>query len=123
MDASIRAISSTGTGITFRIGRVVDILEQLHAQSPMRALFSHREVGNGISLERDRQVAEWAGLHNIRWMQFEQDGVSDIRHSELDEGSWAKKWTAKVSAPSRLRCVPAQVSIRLHRASRAHTDE
>lgn len=113
MDASVR-LRSGGDGITFRIGPIVEVLSSLHAVVPIHTVFSHAEVGNGVSLHRNGQVAEWLHSKGIKWVECRQDGVSTVRHQELDEGSWAKKWSALMSQqqqvpPARLSLVSSEV--------------
>ena len=115
MDASVRLRSGAGgDGITFRKGPIIDVLRSLHAVVPIHTLYSHAEVGNGVSLERNAQVEEWLQAQGIKWVECRQDGVSAVRHQELDEGSWAKKWTALMSRqqlapPASLRLVSSEV--------------
>ena len=110
LDAKVRAIADSG--IVFRRGSAVDALAALHATVPIRALFSHSEVGNAISRSRDAEVAAWATAQGVRWTRCRQDGVSDVRHADLGEGSWAARWAGAMGAPqapapTRLRLVPA----------------
>lgn len=115
LDASVRAISDSGGGLTYRLAMdAVEALSSLHANMPIRNLYSHREVGNGISLDRDGRVASWAKEHGVMWTQSRQDGVSDIRHAMLDEGTWAKKWNDQMSevlaaTPTRLHLVDVSI--------------
>ena len=100
LHAKLQAIAVAGDGwLTVRAGDVVDVLQALHESVPIGTLFSHREVGNGISLRRNEKVMAWTETAGVRWTQCRQDGVSDQRHEELDEGSWAKKWTQQMQRP------------------------
>jgi len=110
LDERVRALSASGAGITFRKGNSVDVLTQLHKSLPVHELFSHNEVGNGISLERNQQVAQWAEQNGVKWTQCKQDGVCECRLQELEEGSWAKRWLVEMSrnqftAPTSLHMV------------------
>ena len=110
LDAKVREISDTGDGIVYRTGCVIEALSELHRRMPIRELLSHREVGNHVSQQRNALVASWAAEHGVTWTQCSQDGVSDVRHAQLDEGSWAKKWNDQMgaaahSAPHQLRLV------------------
>jgi deoxyribodipyrimidine photo-lyase len=109
LNEQLRTISACDGegGITFRTGGIIDVLRELHEQSPITTIYSHREVGNHVSRMRNEQVAAWVEAHGLEWIQCQQDGVSDVRHEELDEGSWAKKWTAAMSGPQHQ--IPAQL--------------
>jgi deoxyribodipyrimidine photo-lyase len=108
LNSKLKSVSVGGDGgLTFRTGDAVDVLQSLHSSLPIRTLFSHREVGHGISLKRNERVAAWAQAAGVLWRQCQQDGVCSQRHGELDEGSWANKWTqqmlrAQQPSPSRL---------------------
>ncbi len=121
LDAKLRAVADGGQGgVTLLTGNALDVLKALHSVLPIKTLFSHREVGNGISLHRNERVAAWAAVTGIRWTQCSQDGVSSQRHEELDEGSWANKWTESMlrpqhSSPVRLLFVDSRSLDRLPR--------
>jgi deoxyribodipyrimidine photo-lyase len=100
LDAKLQAVAVGGQGgLTVRTGNALDVLKELHSSVPIRTLFSHREVGHGISLHRNQRVAAWTAAAGICWTQCRQDGVSDQRHAHLDEGSWASKWTEQMLRP------------------------
>ena len=109
LDAQVRLITDTGGGIVFRSGSIVDVLSDLHSHMPIRELLTHREVGNHVSQTRNAQVGLWAAEHGVTWTQCRQDGVSDVRHEALDEGSWAKKWSEQMGGP--VRAPPAQLRL------------
>lgn len=100
LDAKIQAIAVGGDGgISVRTGDMIDVLRELHARIPIQTLFSHREVGNCISNARNARVTEWTAANGVHWIESQQDGVSNVRHEDLDEGSWAKKWSAQMQLP------------------------
>ena len=100
LNSKLQAVAVGGEGgLTLRTGDAVDVLKSLHKSTPIRTLFSHREVGNGISLERNNRVAAWAQAAGVVWKQCVQDGVSSQRHEANDDGSWASKWTQQMLRP------------------------
>jgi deoxyribodipyrimidine photo-lyase len=100
LDAKLHAVAVGGMGgLTVRTGNALDVLKALHSSLHIRTLFSHREVGNGISLQRNDRIVAWTAATGVRWTQCIQDGVSCQRHEELDEGSWASKWTQHMLRP------------------------
>lgn len=115
LDTKVRTLAGNdANGLTLRVGNVVDVLSEIHACVPIQEIFSHHEVGNHISTERNERVAKWADAHGVRWTQCRQDGVSDVRHEKLDKGSWAKKWTGQMtrsqfSAPTKLQVISSRV--------------
>jgi deoxyribodipyrimidine photo-lyase len=94
-------------GITYRVGNVPEVLEEIHRAVGMEALYSHEETGNGFTYERDLAVGRWAKSRGIPWHEFVQTGV--VRRLKTRDG-WARRWdklmaTPLVPAPSVLRGV------------------
>ena len=110
MDKNIRAISWCGRGITFRRGHtVVDVLRELHEnEAPIKTLYCHREVGNGISLSRDQDVYGFAHENRISLVEFSQDGVAPRRGLSFDE---RKKAFQKAIANSVQMTPPSRISL------------
>jgi len=86
-----------GGELTLRVGRMPDVLEELHREHPIRAIHSHRETGNRVTYDRDLRVAEWARHHGIPWHEWNQFGV--IRKLGNRDG-WAARWARFMSKPS-----------------------
>ena len=102
-----RTLRRRGGRITFRVGHMPDVLDQLHRQRPITALFSHEETGNQVTYQRDRRVAAWCRAHAIPWRQFPQNGV--IRGLRNRDG-WAARWQLRMQeplspAPRRVECI------------------
>ena len=100
LNSKVQSIAGAGGGsLTFRTGCTADVLKDLHSRVPIRSIFSHYEVGNHATARCNELVREWCNDNGVVLRQFRQDGVSDVRHEALDEGSWAKKWTAQMIRP------------------------
>ena len=105
-----------GGDLTLRVGRMPDVLEQLHREHPIQAIHSHRETGNRVTFDRDIRVAEWARHHGIPWHEWNQFGV--IRRLRTRDG-WAARWNrfmskALVGAPSAIRGVASVTTDGFH---------
>jgi deoxyribodipyrimidine photo-lyase len=85
-----------GADLTLRVGRMPEVLEQLHREHPIRALHSHRETGNRVTFDRDFRVAAWSEHHGIPWHEWNQFGV--IRKLKSRDG-WAARWGRFMSKP------------------------
>ena len=110
MDAKIRRMSGTcGQGITFRHGTsAATVLMQMHVEGPkIHTLFSHREVGNHVSLARNQEMRNFTEQAGIRFVECIQDGVSPSRNS--DDKVWAEKWNRLVTAPQAV--APTQLNL------------
>jgi deoxyribodipyrimidine photo-lyase len=54
---------------------VVEALSLLYQKLGSFALYSHEETGNLWTYQRDIQVAAWCKQHQVRWLQYAQNGV------------------------------------------------
>ncbi|WP_345793679.1 FAD-binding domain-containing protein [Thauera sp. JM12B12] len=88
------------------VGEAVAVLDRLHAEAPLDALYSHEETGNGASYARDRAVAAWCRARGVRWHEVAQFGV--VRRLD-DRDRWQAAWEAHVAAPQAVLPEPAGV--------------
>ncbi len=105
LDRSLRGL---GGRLTTRVGRMPDVLDDLHRAVGVEALWSHQETGGAITYARDRRVLRWARSRGIPWHEFGQDGVTR-RLPTRD--AWAGLWSATMARPeapepTRLRPTP-----------------
>ena len=77
-------------------GEVVPVLQRLHAQHGIRALYSHQETGNGLTFARDRAVAAWLKQQGLPWHQSKQHGV--VRGLK-QRRAWLGQWRAHMQQP------------------------
>ncbi len=110
-----RSLAGIGGRITFRTGRMLDVLDQLHADlrslGGIGRLLSHQETGIGWTFGRDKAVIGWCEDHGVDWLEAGQDGV--IRRLDRRDG-WAKHWERHMRgpalrAPEALRDVSAEI--------------
>ncbi len=103
-----RRLRDIGGRLTYRVGRLPDVFDRLHAEHGIARLWSHEESGNGLTYARDQRVAAWCRAHHVPWTQVPQHGV--FRPHPSRDG-WAQRWTARMSeailpAPQELVVVP-----------------
>jgi deoxyribodipyrimidine photo-lyase len=85
-----------GADLTVRVGTMPDVLEQLHREHPITALYSHRETGSRITYDRDLRVVDWTSARGVPWHEWGQYGV--IRRLKTRDG-WARRWAGSMSKP------------------------
>ena len=90
------ALAALGQPLCVMLGNAVQILQQIHAERGIAALWSHEETGNGWTYARDRAVAGWAKGAGVPWHQIRQFGV--IRRLRSRDG-WARAWDAFMAEP------------------------
>ncbi len=88
---------------------MMELLEALHAEFGLAAVYSHEETGLDITFQRDRTVAEWLREHGIDWHESPSNGVE---RSRRNRGGWNRRWhqvmTAACSDPA-LDALPQSV--------------
>lgn len=89
-------LRTLGGELTVRVGSMPDVLETLHREHEITALYSHRETGNRITYDRDLRVAAWAEEAGIAWHEWNQFGV--VRRLQSRDG-WAAKWARFMNKP------------------------
>jgi len=85
LDGRLRQI---GGRMVYRCGSMVEILDRLHREHGIDALWSHEETGNQVTYDRDRRVATWAKQHGVPWREVPQNGV--VRRLKSRDG-WSKR--------------------------------
>jgi len=85
-----------GAELTVRVGAMPDVLEQIHREYPITALYSHRETGNRVTYDRDLRVSDWASARGVPRHEWGQFGV--IRRLKSRDG-WARRWARTMSKP------------------------
>lgn len=70
-----RQLAALGQPLVVRVGEAVHVLDQLHAQHAIQAIYAHMETGNLPSYERDLDVLAWAARRGVRVVEFPFSGV------------------------------------------------
>ncbi|MCS7309988.1 MAG: deoxyribodipyrimidine photo-lyase [Armatimonadetes bacterium] len=96
LDLEIGKLAGRRKGLVTRVGDAVEVLEQIHQQCGIDALWAHQETGNGWTFERDKRVRRWARRRGVPFHELPQDGV--IRGLQGRDG-WREAWSAFVSQP------------------------
>ena len=93
LDLQLRKI---GGKLSLRVGRMPDVLDELHREHGIDALWSHEETGNKLTYDRDRRVADWAARNGIPWREIPQNGV--VRRLRSRDG-WSRQRDAFLKQP------------------------
>lgn len=89
-------LQQRGAWLTYRVGRMPDVLDELQQTVGIDAILSHEETGNRITYDRDLRVARWAKRHGVSWLEIPQNGV--IRRLDSRDG-WSKRREQFMSQP------------------------
>ena len=76
-----------GGELLLRVGRMPDVLDQLHQRLGFERMWAHEETFNQLSYQRDRRVRAWAKSKRIQFTELPQYGV--VRRLN-DRDGWSK---------------------------------
>jgi deoxyribodipyrimidine photo-lyase len=75
---------------------VLTIFNQLHRHFTIHSIFSHLEIGNKITFDRDKLVNAFCSANNIVWHEYQMHGVIRRLKSRKD---WEKRWHQTMGEP------------------------
>ncbi len=78
---------------------VIDVFQNIQKQYKINTIFSHQEIGNHISYQRDIAVQQFCSNNNIQWKEYQQNGVIRKLKSRKD---WEKRWKQKMESSLKL---------------------
>jgi deoxyribodipyrimidine photo-lyase len=76
-----------------------EVFEILIQYYDIKHIFSHQEIGNGLTFERDKQMLSLFNQHGIIWHEYQTNGI--IRRLK-SRAVWEKRWESKMTAPPKL---------------------
>ncbi len=77
-------------------GDALAVIQALHRELRISAIYSHEETGVALTYARDQAVARYADSAGIDWFQAPSNGVQRGRRDRL---GWNRQWRAIMSAP------------------------
>ncbi len=83
-------------GIAIFHDEAVHVFENIATQYNIRYIFSHQEVGNKITYDRDIEMQRFCLMHQIGWKESQLNGVIRKLRSRKD---WEKRWKQKMEEP------------------------
>ena len=82
-------LTGLGQPLVIRVGEALTVLQALHAQHGIEAVWSHQETGNAFTYARDRAIKTWLRDVQIPWHEPAQHGI--VRGLKNRDG-WAQQW-------------------------------
>jgi len=77
----------------------IAVFQNIAEQYNIKSIFSHQEIGNKITYDRDLLVKEFCLHNNIEWNEYQHNGVVRKLKSRKD---WDKLWKQKMQEPTKL---------------------
>ncbi len=66
-----------------------DVFKKLADNYTIKLIFSHQEIGNRLTYDRDRELAKFIKLNGIIWREYQHNGVIRKLNSRKE---WEKRW-------------------------------
>ena len=80
----------------------VETFAALRAKVPFDAIYSHEEVGTGITFTRDRAVAAWCAANGVAYREFPQ---SSVRRGGVNRDRLQELWASRIAGVEPLPAV------------------
>lgn len=75
---------------------VLTVFTALQKQYHIRTIFSHQEVGNKLTFDRDKAVQSFCSEQNITWNEYRHNAVQRGGGARVD---WEKRWKSTMTQP------------------------
>jgi deoxyribodipyrimidine photo-lyase len=71
---------------------VLEVFNEISKHYPIQNIFSHQEIGNKISYDRDIAVSKFCNAQNINWQEFQLNGIiRKLKSRKTWEARWEKQ--------------------------------
>ncbi len=94
-DMQIKLGSVNGSIFIF-YNEVLNIFEELAKKYSIKTIFSHEEIGNKVTYDRDKKVRAFTLQHGIEWNEYQYNAV--VRKLQSRK-KWNQLWTQTMSMP------------------------
>ncbi len=84
------------TRVVCAYGEVTDVFRSIQSSYDIESLYSLQETGIQLTYQRDLNLAEYCRNHDIRWKEFQQNGV--IRGIQ-NRQNWKRAWYSYMKSP------------------------
>jgi len=101
------------TQIYYFQNEVQTVFEHLCSLYDVQTVFSHQEIGNKVTFDRDIAMQSFFNHHNILWKQSQLHGVIRRLGSRLD---WDKRWEET------MRAVPKMIELNAFEFEKLNSD-
>jgi deoxyribodipyrimidine photo-lyase len=77
----------------------INIFEKIAEQYNIQNIYSHQEIGNKITYDRDIAIQQFCAKHNIVWKEYQHNGVIRKLKSRKE---WQVRWHQKMQEAPKL---------------------
>ncbi len=91
-----RNLEPFGANVHVFHSEALPLFKEISKNYKVNTLFSHEEIGNGLTFERDKQIAAFCAERNWIWKEYQTNGV--IRGLK-NRSNWDKRWLEYMRSP------------------------
>ncbi len=77
-------------------GEAIEVFTYLIKNESLKTILSHQESGIQLTWNRDKQVKKLFQQHEIRWIEYQRDG---IKRGRENRNKWDKEWFEVMTQP------------------------
>ena len=75
---------------------VINVFQEISQKYTIREIYSHQEIGNKITYDRDRSIQQYCAVNSIVWHEYRHNGI--IRKLKY-RNDWAQQWEETMQKP------------------------
>ena len=75
------------------------VFQHIASQYRIKSIFSHQEIGNKVSYDRDLRIKQFCSDQSIEWNEYQHNGVVRKLKSRKE---WEKLWKQKMEESPKL---------------------
>lgn len=92
-------------------GNMLALLNHIQLHFSIEAIYSHEEIGVGISFERDKAVAKWCDHHGVKWIESPTNGIiRGLKSRKNWQNKWYNTMQSAIVNPNWEKTKPAPIS-------------
>jgi deoxyribodipyrimidine photo-lyase len=92
-------LDAIGAKLYFFHNEVKPVFSEIVKMYEVNAVFSHQEIGNNVTYERDIQMQHFFSENDIEWKEFQMHGVIRKLKSRKE---WDKRWEQVMREPPKI---------------------
>lgn len=92
-------LASVNTQVYIFHAEALAVFQALQGAFNIKTLYSHQEIGNKVTYDRDLAVGNFCTMHGIEWREYQHNGVVRKLKSRQD---WEKRWKQKMQESPKL---------------------
>jgi deoxyribodipyrimidine photo-lyase len=92
-------------------GNMLSVLDHIQLHFSIEAIYSHEEIGVGVSFDRDKALAKWCNQHIVRWIECPTNGIiRGLKSRKNWQNNWYNTMQSAIINPDWEKILPTPIS-------------